>query len=340
MTGMRAVIGQQRLLARLGERAARGELAHAYGLFGPRSIGKRTAAIRIAQTLCCTDPTRPAGGCGACRSCVLVERGSHPDVRIVERAADRRDISIEQVREAARDLALRPIEGRARVVIVDDAAELSEVAPDALLKTLEEPPPHAVLLLLTHAPEALPETIRSRLQPLQFHFVATAEIAAALRERGAADPDAIAAAAGGRPGLAIRLATDAGERAGRRGLERELLRLVSSGLTDRFAWAADLADEPDPRKRSESIDVRLDGWVELLRDAAIRARGLGDPPLRPDRATETAWIGATVGARELVDTALLVERLRRDLAWSANARMLLELLALRLPYVADLAVSA
>ncbi len=335
MTGMRNVIGQRAMLERLGARASRGDVAHAYGIFGPASIGKRTIAVRLAQTLNCLDPKRPPGGCGTCLSCTKIERNIHPDVTLVERdAAKLKMIDIEQIRDMQRDLSLRPLEGRARVVIIDDAAELSEPAQVALLKTLEEPPRHAVLLLLTLSPESLFETIRSRLQPLMLRSVAAAEIAAGLRARGVKDADAIAAAAGGHPGLAIRLASDQdGERTMRRALEKEFFELVSSRLTERFAWAASLADESDPRKRTDAIGLRFDHWIELLRDASVRARGLEGAPLRPDRSNEIGKVAAKADARELVDATLLVQKLRRDLFWNANARAMLEILALRLPYV-------
>jgi DNA polymerase-3 subunit delta' len=339
MTAMRGVIGQRTMLARLAARAARGELAHAYGLFGPRSIGKRTVALRLAQTLNCQHPDAPAGGCGTCLACQKIERGSHPDVTLVERDPALKEISIEQVRAMQQDLALRPLEGRRRVVIIDDAAELNLFGQDALLKTLEEPPAHAVLLLITPAPTVLHETIQSRLQPLTFRAVPTAEIATGLTERKVKDAARLAAAAGGRPGLALRLAADdAGERTQRAALEQELLRLVASGLTDRFAWAAALADESDARKRAAAIDLRLDHWVELVRDAAVQGLGLAaEGALRPDRTAQTAKIAASANARELVDTALLMEKLRRDLTWNANSRALLELFALKLPYVAGVA---
>lgn len=338
---MRAVIGQQRLLDRLGAQAARDEIAHAYGLFGPRGIGKRTIALRLAQTLNCLQVDRPAGGCGSCGSCLKIERGGHPDVRLVERLPEKKDITIEQIREMQTDLALRPLEGRTRVVIVDDASELNLYAQDALLKTLEEPPRHALLLLITQSAAVLSDTIRSRLQMLPFRLVATTELATALRERFGAGAERFAASANGRPGLGIALATDEqGIRASRRAVETELYRLIGSGLTDRFAWAADLADDNDPRRRAEAIDLRFDHWSEQLRDAAVAARGLADRPLRPERASETGRLAAAVSPRELVDATLLLERLRRDLAWNANARAMLELLALRLPYVAGLGAAA
>jgi DNA polymerase-3 subunit delta' len=341
------VIGQRRLLARLGENALKGDVAHAYELSGPRSIGKRTVAIRLAQTLLCTAEPRIAGGCGTCLACRKVEHLTHPDLRLVtrltdlERDPDKKLIAIEQIREMQQDLALRPLEGSWRVVIVDDAADLSEHAEVALLKTLEEPPRHSVLLLLTPTPARLLETIRSRLVPLPLRLVPTEEIAEGLARRFGADARRHAAAGAGRPGVAIGLATDEAARKARRTLEGEFYRLVGSGLTDRFAWAVDLAEsERDPQKRNDAIESRLGGWSELARDAAVAAHG-AERQLRPERGAESRTLATAVGQRELVDLALSLDRWRRDVVESnVNARMLLELLVLRLPYVASLAGAA
>lgn len=327
---MRDVIGHRRLREKLARRALDGEVAHAYGLFGPRSVGKRTVAIRFAQTLTCE--RRLAGGCGACLACRKIEQGIHPDVRIVARASERKDITIDQIRDMQGDLALRPLEGRRRVVIIDDAADVNDVGQDALLKTLEEPPAHAVVVLVSTTPAALHETIRSRLQPLVLRLVPTVEIAAALAARGVRDAEQHAAAAIGRPGVAIALASGDARRTDRDRLEAELYRLISSGLTDRFAWAADLSDESDPRKRAQSIASRFGEWTELLRDAAVAARGELVRPLRPGRSAETQRLAGSVGADDLLGAALLAQKLRGDLEWSANARAMLELFALRLPY--------
>ncbi len=328
---MRDVIGHRRLLDRLASHAVSGDVAHAYGLFGPRSIGKRTVALRLAQTLNCL--SRTPGGCGTCVSCRKIERGIHPDVRLVTRAGDRKLIGIEQIREMQQDLALRPLEGERRVVIIDDASELNQ-GQDALLKTLEEPPDHAVLLLITTTPSALHETILSRLQPLTLRLVPTAEITDALTARGVHDAARHAAAAAGRPGVALALASGDAVRGERARIENELYKLVGSGLTDRFAWAADLADESDPRRRAESIDLRLAHWSELLRDATVASRGELTRPLRPERVRETERLAGSVSAADLLGASILVERLRRDLAFNANARAMLELFALRLPYSA------
>jgi DNA polymerase-3 subunit delta' len=331
----------------LGEKALAGDVAQAYELSGPRSIGKRTVAIRLAQTLLCTGEPRTAGGCGVCLACRKVEHSTHPDIRLVTRLIDldkdpdKKFIAIEQIREMQQDLALRPLEGRWRIVIIDDAADLSEHAEVALLKTLEEPPIHAVLLLLTPTPARLLETIRSRLVPLPLRLVPTAEIAEGLSKRFGPDARRHAAAGAGRPGVAIALAGDDVARKARRTLEAEFYKLVGSGLTDRFAWAVDLAEsERDPQKRNDAIESRLGGWSELARDAAVAAHG-AERALRPDRARESADLAKAIGQRELVDLALSLDRWRRDVVESnVNARMLLELLVLRLPYAAAFAGAA
>jgi len=218
-------------------------------------------------------------------------------------------------------------------VIIDDAADLSEHAEVALLKTLEEPPPHAVLLLITPTPSRLLETIRSRLQPLPFRSVARQDIERALVARFGQDAARFAAPAAGKPGIAFALATDESARAARKQSEAEFYRLVGSRLTERFAWAAALADERDSQKRGELIETRLVDWSELVRDAAVAATGVADRAMRPDRADESRRLAAKVTTRDLVDLAQRMERWRRDVVeTTVSARMLLELFALRLPY--------
>ncbi len=342
------MIGQRRLLQKLGAQAVRGDVAQGYELSGPRSIGKHRVALRLAQTLNCSAEPRASGGCGTCLNCTKIEKGIHPDVLVIERQVDlekrgdRKNITIEQIRAMQQDLALRPLEGRKRIVIIDDAAELSEHAEVALLKTLEEPPSHAVLLLVTPTPSRLLETIRSRIQPLPFRLVARAEIEEALAKRFGPTAAKYAAVAAGKPGIALRLASDEASRTVRSAMEKEFYDLVASRLTERFAWAADLAEsERDTQRRNEQIESRLVQWGELLRDAAVVAAGAPERATRPERTAQTNKLAAGVAQRELVDLAQSFERWRRDVVeTTVSARMLLELLALKLPYRADVGATA
>jgi hypothetical protein len=190
-----------------------------------------------------------------------------------------------------------------------------------------------VLLLITPTPSRLLETIRSRLQPLPFRSVARLEIERALVARFGQSAARYASPAAGKPGIAFTLAMDEGARGARKQFEAEFYRLVGSKLTERFAWAAALADERDSQKRSELIETRLVNWSELVRDAAVAATGVSDQAMRPDREDESRRLGAKVTTRDLVDLAQRMERWRRDVVeTTVSARMLLELFALKLPY--------
>ena len=336
---MRELIGHTRVAAALGERAARGDLAQAFVLSGPHAVGKHTLALAMARTFACE--SKVAGGCGGCLGCRKIDSGSHPDVVSVARQLERKgtvdeakNITIEQIREIQQDLALRPLEARRRVVIIDDAADLSEAAEVALLKTLEEPPAHALLLLVTPTPARLLPTVLSRIQPIALRLVPHADIAAGLAARFGKDAAKHADGAGGRPGIAIRMVTSEVERGARAALDQELYGLIGARLTERFAWAADLSDEKDTERRRRTIDLRLAHWSELLRDAVFAAIGAGERAARGDRAAQSAALAASVPSRALVDTLLLLERFHEDLRDNANPRAMLELLALKLPHSA------
>src|SRR5262249_24546682 len=129
---------------------------------GPQGVGKRLTAVALAQALNCEQ-----GGCGACPVCARIARGVHADVLVVE-PGDSGTIKVDQVREAIDRTAYRPFEGRRRVVIVDEADALVPEAQNALLRTLEEPPPASVFVLIPARPEMLLPTVRSRCQRLRF----------------------------------------------------------------------------------------------------------------------------------------------------------------------------
>jgi len=161
----RAVSGHLRIVDLLKRSIAGGTLPPSLIFGGPAGGGKRAMAIAVAQTLNCTDsgfgirdsgldPNSGFDACGKCASCTRIERGVHPDVLLVE-PGDSGAIKIEQIRDVIERAAYRPFEGRRRVVIIDDADTIVAGAQNALLKTLEEPPPASVFILLTTRPDLL-----------------------------------------------------------------------------------------------------------------------------------------------------------------------------------------
>ncbi len=193
---MYGILGHDRAVAFL-ERAARDErVAHAYLFSGVEGVGKKMAAMRFAAELNC--PSRPEDKQQACPSCRRVLQSAHPDV-ICERP-DKGRIRVDRVREMQLFLAYAPIEGRSRIVIIDDAHLMNPAAQNALLKTLEEPPPNRVIVLVTANPSLLLPTVLSRCRRVRFSPMAPSIIADYLcREKGL-DPEragAIAGMAGG-----------------------------------------------------------------------------------------------------------------------------------------------
>ncbi|HYC57970.1 MAG TPA: hypothetical protein VEK79_00225 [Thermoanaerobaculia bacterium] len=142
--------------------ARRGELHHAIILHGPTPGLLRDVSLRIAKTLNCVN-----GSTGDdCLSCQRVDRRTHPDVHFVEAAADKKMISVDQIRALVEEATMRPYEGRTKVFVIDPADGLSPSGSNSLLKTLEEPTRDTAFLLLTRAPDLLLPTIRSRSQPV------------------------------------------------------------------------------------------------------------------------------------------------------------------------------
>jgi hypothetical protein len=194
---------------------------HAYILSGFEHLGKSTLAEIFAQSLLCTQPSSPGVPCLDCRACRRVRRNTHPDcalwdldrqVKTAEKRTTSRNLTlnIQTVRGITTSIAMRPLESRYRVVIVDDVETMQETAQEAFLKTLEEPPAYAVILLLTSDAELLLETIRSRAVKLQLQNVPIDRIRAGLLTQGV-DPgraSLIAEASDGRPGWAIQAASD------------------------------------------------------------------------------------------------------------------------------------
>ena len=204
----RAIAGHRPLLELLSRATARATLPPSLIFAGPEGVGKRLTATALAQALNCERPIEGEDrrdACGTCAACKRIARGVHADILVIE-PGDSGSIKVDQVREAIDRSMYRPFEGRRRVVIVDEADALMPEAQNALLKTLEEPPPASVFVLITNRPDVLLPTVRSRCQVLRFGPLTPGEVAEVLmRDHGleAADAHAAAAAADGSVGRAL-----------------------------------------------------------------------------------------------------------------------------------------
>ena len=163
-----AVVGQDAITRTLRNALASGRIAHAYLFAGPRGIGKTTTARLLARALLCADRTGPEP-CGKCAVCIEGQAGTLVDVIEIDGASNR---GIEEIRTLRENVKYMPARGRYKVYIIDEVHQLTEAAFNALLKTLEEPPPHIVFVLATTDPREIPATVLSRVQRFDFRPIA------------------------------------------------------------------------------------------------------------------------------------------------------------------------
>ena len=187
--------------------AALNRLPHSLLFSGPAGLGKNRFAQRFAASLLCATPAENGVPCGQCKSCHLLSIGNHPDFRVTTIEEDASVIAVDQVRELISYLSLRPHTSGRRVVILAPAEAMNVNAANSLLKVLEEPPADSVLILVSHRPQMLSATIRSRCARFEFRPPSLSLAESWLQKEGVkrdAIPDLLAAA-GGAPLRAVEL---------------------------------------------------------------------------------------------------------------------------------------
>jgi len=176
-----SVRGHDRVVESLRANLRSGRFHHAFLFVGPEGVGKRTFARTLAQALLCErNPETMLEPCGHCPGCVQVAAGTHPDLLEVARPDERQELPIRVIRDLCAEFGLKPARGIRKVAIVDDVDDMNDEAANAFLKTLEEPPPGAVLILIGTSAELQLATIISRCQVIRFEPLPEALLAGLL----------------------------------------------------------------------------------------------------------------------------------------------------------------
>ncbi len=233
-------------------------LAHAYLFEGPEGVGKKLVALALARALFCEE----SEGCGECAACRKVDHLNHPDLHLL--TAEGPQIKIDQVRKLQHDISLRPLEAEVRICLIDGAESLNAAAANALLKTLEEPLPGTLLILLSAQPEMLIDTIRSRCQRLRFNRLSRSRLAGILEHRldlSGQEAQVLAALSNGSFQKAF------GENRSlylerRKELLRSLVSLSTGSIFPLFDLAQELAD--DKENLPEILDIIQSFYRDLL----------------------------------------------------------------------------
>lgn len=319
------IIGHDWAVTLLRRSLATGHAAHAYLFTGPPQIGKTTLALALAQALDCARPDLP---CGQCPSCLKIARGAHPDVQLIVGEGARDVIRIEQIRTLQHEAVLAPYEGRYRVFILRQADRATIEAANSLLKTLEEPPSHVVVVLTASDVEALPATIVSRCQRLDLRPTAQGVIDSALCERGLSPDKAqlLARLANGRVGWALIAASDDSVLQSRQQDLDQLVELLSEDRLGRLDFAFKASAEPATACRY------IDSWISWWRDLLLLCSQGAEGIVNVDRVEELASFAAHLTLSQALAGLQALQAAAAQLEANVNARLAVEGLLLQLPH--------
>lgn len=294
-------------------------LPHALIFSGIEGVGKRQFALALAQAFNCQQ--RPNVGCGRCQVCTRISKGEHPDVQVI--VPDGSFIKIAQVREILQKLSYEPFEGNRRVAIFDSAERMNANAANALLKLLEEPPPHASLVLVTSSPQGLLETIRSRCQMVRFSPLALTEMEQFLQanyRRPIEENLLLARISQGSPGRAA--GADLSEF---RAMRKEVLELVE--LLGRGTQRVRLIKAAGHfgKKERDEFETRLNLIATVLRDVmCCVTEAPQELVTNVDVLPRIKEISGYFTPARLADLLERFEQIRRDLVRNINRTMALE----------------
>jgi len=312
---------QRRQWQRLQQARAGGRIGHAWLLVGPAGLGKSAFARALAQSLLCEQPSAAGEPCLRCRSCHLVAVGTHPDLQRIGPEEDGKPIKVDAIREYCARSALTAQLGGQKVAILEPADAMNIAAANSLLKTLEEPSPSTILLLVTAAPHRLPPTVRSRCQRVDFPAPDFVEAADWLRRQTVGADAALALRVAGGAPLAALVSAEAGvleERSRRLG---EFVAVGEGGEDPVRVAEAWLATD-----WGRLLDW-LAGWaLDLLR---LRSAGAGARLTNPDQAAVFQRLADRVDSKVLFALVDQVLQTRRAAGSNLNHQLALETLLIR-----------
>lgn len=315
--------GNTPLVEQLRRSAASGRSSHAYLFLGGAGAGKRLIANTFAKALQCEGEKRP---CDSCKSCHAFNHGNHPDVIYFQPLKNGKTYTIEDVREQLLETVdLKPFQYEKKIYIIEKADTLNIQSQNALLKTLEEPPAHAVFLLLSERAEAFLPTILSRVVVMKIRPLSAETIADYLMQAGhlAEESHILSAYAQGRIGQALELVEDEGFREMRQDILGKLEVLPSMSEGDAYLLAKDLEGYKN--------DLRFLDIMELWYRDLLTAKSLREEGYLIQRDKKDAiFRAAKEPAALLAKKAAAVRTARMRLAQNANFRLTMEVMLMDL----------
>jgi DNA polymerase III subunit delta' len=317
--GFSQIVGHQKQVEIVRQALNHGRLHHAYLFVGMEGVGKKTIAFDLAKAIHCSAVT--GDFCGECADCASIQDGNHPDVRIIEPLAGKKEISIQQIRQLEKELNFRSFSGKKKIVILDPATLMNLSAQNALLKTLEEPPRDSLLILIAANGGALLPTLRSRCLRVSFGPLTRDLISGFLVSRkglAAETAEFLAAMSLGSVGAVVSIDTQ--ELLERR---REWMRLISSLRAGDYRAAIDTAEA---LAGSKEDSLRFLEWIEswfrdlLVYSATRTQQAVVNVDMLPQIQQQSATADCERLFSRIAETQAAVGGIQRNL----NRRMVIE----------------
>lgn len=324
------MIGHEWAVKILQQHAAQGTMRHAYLVTGPESVGRRTLALRFAEALNCPKRSESGEPCLSCSTCEKIGRMQHPDLSVVQADTSGGVIKVDQIRELQRGLSLAPYDAEFRVALLLQFEQANQFAANALLKTLEEPPPQVVMLITAESAEKLLPTIVSRCELIRLRPQPVGVIETGLQsmfQLPADEANLLAHLSGGRPGYAVQLHEDPTMMSSRSNWLDEMQSLLSAKRVDRFTYA---------ERQSRDIETLrevLKVWLSYWRDVMLT---IGNPSMKVSNIDRQDSIRNLASKIDLFKAQNIINSLERQfdlLSRNINPRLAIEVFLLNLPYI-------
>lgn len=304
---LKDIIGQEKAINILLGTLSQNRIPSSYLFAGESGIGKKFTAVNFAKTLNCLN-SQPSDCCDECPSCKKIDSQTHPDFMMV--TPEKSEIRVEEVRAIEEALSFAPYEGKRKVVIVDEAEAMNASAANAFLKTLEEPPPQSIIILIASSPERLPETIRSRCSRVNFLPLSAARCEEVIKNqpgvRGRVEKDSqlstVSRLSMGRPGLAI--SNDLIE-------ERDWFIRLFKGMVH--------GENKETWGDKEEIEKWFNYAITVLRDTAVfKITGQENMLINIDLKDSIAGMSKTIELKDIIESYIKLTFLKGYLRFNLN----------------------
>ncbi len=305
---------------------------HAYLITGAEGVGRETLALAFVKALNCLNPPSKGNFCGECHPCRQIEAQAYPDMAILRVAEGSRELKIEQVRAMQQTLALAPYQSKYRVVLIPDFQRATTGASNALLKSLEEPPSRAILILTADARESLLETIASRCEVVRLRPMPIDDLAKELQaNHGLSEEESrkLSQLAGGRVGTALSYLRDEDLLEKYNNALEQLEELLNLNLRGRLKYVEKLQRAKGQAR--ETYGFLIATWLTFWRDVLI-CREAGEVPLV--NLAKQELIQRTAERLGMQQVTRILKRHEESLTMLdqyVNPRLILETLLLSIP---------